>query len=104
MGDLLSRTHACSFVCVTANTQSMPRLRLRKDPFLRRARRLPGFTGATPQYRVAEHFDLHPTDLSLLLSGKRSPTEKFVARALTEFPTATFRDLFDVVARSGAAT
>jgi len=82
---------------VTANTRTTPRLRLRKDPFLRRARRLPGFSKATPQYRIAAHFDLHPTILSSLLSGERSPTEKTIAKVLTEFPTASFKELFQVV-------
>lgn len=79
---------------MNANTGRRKRLRLIREAFDARARDL---LGDIPQYRVAEHFGLHPSVLSALRNGSRQPSAEFIARLLAEFPDSTFDELIETV-------
>lgn len=72
---------------------SGPRLRVRGDNW----RDITASRGLTTGGQVADALGVNRTSLSLVVNGRRFPSERFIARSLNLFGPDTFPTLFTVI-------
>jgi hypothetical protein len=68
-------------------------LQVRKDALRRAGREV---LGVDTDYALAVALDIHPSSLSLLMTGKNQPSEKFIVAALDRLGWP-FEELIEVV-------
>jgi transcriptional regulator with XRE-family HTH domain len=80
-------------VGVRTNQPVARRLRVRKDALRKAAREV---LGVETDYALAVALDIHPSTLSLLMTGQNQPSEKFIVAALDHLGRP-FEDLIEVI-------
>ena len=75
------------------NQPAARRLRVRKEELRRVGREV---LGTTTDYALAVALDIHPSTLSLLMTGHNQPSERFIVAALDRLGRP-FEELIEVV-------